>query len=456
MFPIGPWPISDEKFAFARALIEDLSSLGYEIRRDQEAIYFSQRLPNPTTDCRAFYREAHHKLHRIRLKQHAERVLAFEKEFGPHVFVDGATLDFAAIEPRIRPVNLRKDANTSRRDREVVQYLRTYQTISSHMSVGRENAFILEDYGRKEAPVMGVLVLASPRFYQPRRDEVFGWLSPKQLSSLSERKQKRHLKIRMAGLNRTMQVAICCALPPYSLLGVAQLLAVAPFTAIVQQDFANRWYDRRRNPDPDLAAVTTTTSMGTTGTPFQNLRAGRFIDAKSAKRRGANWNRDGEIYARLALTHPWRRDQPLTTNEIFADFRELVSDQTIEQALSLAKAGGAGDLERTYVLIQAMQQIGITEKIFHGNPVGVFLGALDLPSVEALETGHARANRPVLNWDMAVQQFRSDFGEGSRPTKAPGLKPAERAEAIAKRRERASRIRLDDILLSRRLRSSNS
>jgi hypothetical protein len=101
------------------------------------------------------------------------------------------------------------------------------------------------------------------------------------------------------------------------------------------------------------------------------------------------------------------------------------------------------------VLDEAMLQVGIRSDIFRGNPVGFFLGALDQPSVEALESGAARANRPVLSWDLAVQQFRSDFGEAEHPTKMPGVDPAARSRAVANRRDRAKRVRLEDVLLSR-------
>jgi hypothetical protein len=254
----------------------------------------------------------------------------------------------------------------------------------------------------------------------------------------------------MAGLNRTMQVAICCALPPYSHLGAARLLAIAPFTKIVQEDFANRWYDRRRNRDPDLAAVTTTTSMGMTGTPFQALRAAKFLDAQNSPLRGKIWNKDGVIYARLGLIHPWRREKELQTKELFADFSDLVSDATRTLASSLVGTAAA-DRDANSVLQQAMLQVGITPDIFRGNPVGFFLGALDRPSVEALESGEARTARPVLSWDMAVQQFRSDFGEADHATKMPGLDPAVRSEAVAKRRDRAKSVRHEDMLLSRNL-----
>jgi hypothetical protein len=450
MFPIGPWPLTDEQVAFATSLIADLSCLGYRLQHEDDAIFFSQRIPAPKTDPREFFRDAHVKLHRLRLGPHADRIRAFENEFGKDVFVEGAALDLSAIAPRLRPVDLRGQARPHPRDKQIVAYVRAYQTVSSRMSVGRENAYILEDMGRTPPAVMGVLVLASPRYYQPRRDEVLGWLSPRELAAMGERRRKRHQKIRMAGLNRTMQVAICCALPPYSHLGAARLLAVAPFTKLVRDDFADRWYDRRGNPDPDLVAVTTTTSMGMTGTPFQSLRAGKFIDARNAVSRGKNWNREGLIYSRLGTIHPWIAAETLTTRELYADFSGLISDATRALSARLTQVGNAG-ADAEGILRQAMLKIGITTDIFRGHPIGFFLGALDLPSVESLSSGAPRRKRPRLSWDMVVQQFRCDFGEAECPTKMPGLNLVKRADAVAKRRERAKNVAFQNILLSRLL-----
>jgi hypothetical protein len=377
-----------------------------------------------------------------------DRIRAFESEFGQEVFVEGAALDLSAIKPHLRPVDLRRPARPTRKDQGIVAYLRAYQTISSRMSVGRENAYILEDAGRTPPAVMGVLVLASARYYQPRRDEVLGWLPPSELDSMGERRRRRYEKIRMAGLNRTMQVAICCALPPYSHLGAARLLAVAPFTKIVHDDFSERWYHRRNNPNPDLVAVTTTTSMGMTGTPFQSLRAGKFIDARNATKRGKNWNRDGVIYSRLGTTHPWKHTETLTTKELYADFTGLISNATRTLAATFVQDGGAAS-QADAVLRQAMLEIRITTDIFRGHPVGFFLGALDLPSLESLSAGTPRRKRPLLNWDMAVQQFRSDFGEAQCPTRQPGLNPTKHADAVAKRRDRARGATVQHILLSR-------
>jgi hypothetical protein len=128
--------------------------------------------------------------------------------------------------------------------------------------------------------------------------------------------------------------------------------------------------------------------------------------------------------------------------EIFADFSELVSPETRNLALRLAGTAGSDELR------QAMLQVGITANIFRGNPIGFFVGALDRPAVEAIGAGRVRTVRPVLSWDIAVQQFRSDFGEAEHPTKMPGVDLASRSQAVAKRRDRAKRVQYKDILLS--------
>lgn len=225
-------------------------------------------------------------------------------------------------------------------------------------------------------------------------------------------------------------------------LGAARLLALAPFTSIVRDDFASRWYHYRKNRSPDLALVTTSTSMGITGTPFQSLRPAKYLDPANAALRGKVWNREGVIYARLGLSHPWKSDVPIRSPEIFADFSALVSPATRTLALRLARNAGSDELQ------DAMLQVGITANIFRGNPIGIFLGALDRPSVEAVAAGRSRANRPILSWDMAVQQFRSDFGEAEHATKMPGVDPVSRSQAVAKRRDRAIRVQWSDILLS--------
>jgi hypothetical protein len=437
--------LSELGLALARSLIGDLASLGHGIEVAGGVARYA-RAPVEGSN-RTFYREAHVRLHDAHLHEQRDRILELEDHLAPR-FIEGVDVDLSAVAPRLRAVDLRRASATSARDRAAVEYIRSYQTVGSKMSVGRENAFILEDLGQPSVPIMGALVLASPRYFQPRRDEVLGWPTPSGLAGLGEADRSRWRAVREAGLRRIMHVAICCALPPYSQLGAARLLAVAPFTPEVQQAFVGRW--RGSDADPDLAFVTTTSSMGRTGTPFQNLRPALYFDPGISPHRGEKWNRDAKLYARLGEVHPWRRDVAIRAPEPYANFRTLMSEETKDLADQFIVAEQLGDGISDRSLNRAIRRIGLSPEVFRGNPIGVFIGAIDRESVEAVATGVPRRNRPVLSWELAVRKFRSDFGAEPDPERKTGVDKTARAEAVVARRARAKAVKMDDILLSRR------
>jgi hypothetical protein len=333
MFPRAAWPLSDEENSFVASLISDLTDLGYKFLIEDRIVSCSQKMPTSVEQYREFYYKAHGRLHLERLRENVERIVSFEKTFGDSVFLEGKALDVAAIQPKLRAVDLRRKAQPDLRDIEIVAYLRLYQTVGSRRSVGRENVFILEDSGNSNA-VMGVLVLASPRYYQQKRDEVLGWPTPSMTKSLLPEERTQAEDRRLYGLKRMMQVSIWCALPPYNHLGVARLLATAPLSDFVRNDYANRWGESD-NYDSDLAIVTTSTSMGMTGTPFQNVRCASKMTKDNILIRGSNWNSDGDVYARLGERHPWNRLVELKSKNTFANFRPLLSEATYERAATV-------------------------------------------------------------------------------------------------------------------------
>jgi hypothetical protein len=439
-------PLSDLGIAFARSLIGDLACLGHQIEIVDGVPRYCFGSVQGTH--RSFYRDAHLRLHEAQLRGRLDRILELEADIGG-AFAEGGNLDFEAVTPRLRPVDMRRESGAVRRDRAVVQYLRSYQTVGSKMSVGRENAFILEDVGQTEKRLMGVLVLASPRYFQPRRDEVLGWPTPSRLRPLTDAEQAHWRAVRESGLIRMMHVAVCCALPPYSQLGAAKLLAVAPFTGEVRRVFETRW--RHKDPDPDLALLTTTSSMGRTGTPFQDLRTALYFDPAKSAPRGEKWNRHARLYARLADTHPWQPGVPIASPELFANFESLVTDKTRRIADSFLAERSLQAKSPDQALAHAMRLVGLGAHIFRGNPVGVFLGAIDRESIEAVATGRPRVVRSVASWEMAIGKFRRDFGAEPDPERKTGADWQARAEAVAARRARAQQVQTTDILLSQRL-----
>jgi len=458
MFPVNGWPLSNQELSFVESLFEDLSPLGLAVSIEGNRLRFTQTAPTSTAHYKEFYAEAHRRLHKESVIGKLRSILEFEDTYGPSAFIEGKDLKLGTIDPHLRSVDLRRKAHPSPRDCAIVDYLRAYQTVASRRSVGRENAYILEDHGHTNRRIMGVLVLASSRYYQPHRDEVLGWALPTELKRLSSRRQRRAERIRLAGLNRTMQVAVCCALPPYSRLGAASLLAVAPFMSNIRDDFKARWYNAKSNRDPDLVAVTTTTTMSLTGTPFQALYASMFFDEASSDTRGEKWNGENTIYARLGDRHPWLDNVRIRAREPHANFQRLLSARTWNLALGVA--GPRIDDKRREWLLQCMspqlrgkllqhviQNVGLSTRIFQGNPVGVFLGAVDRPALEALKEGRPRQARPIFSWSKAVARFKNEFDteQANRST------DAQRRDAVRERANRALQTTLDEIRLSSHL-----
>ncbi len=224
---------------------------------------------------------------------------------------------------------------------------------------------------------------------------------------------------------------------------------MVPFTAVVRDEFAQRW----KREDPDLAVVTTTTSMGLTGVPFQALRRKKFADEDNIKKFGANWNRQGNLYYRLGKSCPWQPERHLKSPDIFAYFNTLLGSETYARARRLSGAEAPEEISDLKGLTRALSSLGLNRQMFRGNPMGVFVGAVDRESIDALMTGRPRIERPVLDWNLAVRHFLSDFSEreGDSPTKKPGVNTLELMKGKANRRKRASEVTFDEILLSRRL-----
>jgi hypothetical protein len=448
VFPRTGWPLSSKELEFAQSIIRDLSVLGYDLSIEDDVIRYSQKTP-AATEYRNFYHPAHEKLHRQVLKAYEDRILAIEREFGD-IFTDGKRIEFSAIQPRLRSVDLRQASGPAERDCAIVEYVRLYQTVASRGSVGRENAYIVEDMGNGGV-VIGVLVLSSPRYFQPLRDEFLGWQTPKQLRALRQKEREQRILARHAGLARMMQVSVCCALPPYSRLGAARLLATAPFTDLVRSDFASRWQPKYGLKASDLAMVTTTTSMGLTGTPFQNIRAKDKMTALNLSIRGNNWNREGNVYSRLGDIHPWVGSKSLTARGMFASFHSLVSDGTMGLARRLFDLEQEAAVSPAVLLNRAISRVGLSPRIFRGNPMGMFVGALNRESIEAVAAGNARPHAPVLSWDLAVRKFTVDFRHTLAPTEIRDQSTRKRVEAALNRIDRAKSVTLRDVLLSNRL-----
>ena len=132
MFPKTGWPLSQTELEFAESLIADLGTLGYSLSASRESLLFGQEIPTPQHEHRKFFHTAHAKVHAGLLEPQLEAIIATEKRFGSEIFVDGESLELGRIDPFLRPVNLRA-SDVSPRDKAVVEYVRSYQTVGSRL-----------------------------------------------------------------------------------------------------------------------------------------------------------------------------------------------------------------------------------------------------------------------------------------------------------------------------------
>jgi hypothetical protein len=260
---------------------------------------------------------------------------------------------------------------------------------------------LLWDEGQTDHfPLIGVAVLASPRFSQRLRDHHLGWKPDYPRTSRHFDEKER--AIREAGLARMMQLAVACAIPPYNVLSGAWLAALAPLTDMGQEAFARSV--RKPGADPDLAAVVTTTGKRLSGAPFRGHRVGQLSNGQIDAAQGAS----GDIFVRA---RPVNDIPPLR-----ASFANLVSETTTRRACELFEAERPEQFQRVRrveraAMSFALRRLGLHRSLFDGNEMGVHIGMLGADTQRYLADGTPRplSKRPRLNWDQVVAVWTKRF-----------------------------------------------
>ncbi len=388
-----------------KSLFRDLAPLGHSAKRVSKGRYqitlaeIGDFAPDQTGRI-SFYDAAHEVCHVALLLSRADFIKSFETEHGD-IFARMKMFQPSAIVPTLEIVDF---ANP--RHRDIVQYLCLYQTVTSRKFVGRRMGLLAWDVGQTgHRPLIGGAVLASPRWSQALRDHYLGWVSDYPKSSLRHDPQAR--AIRDAGLRRMMQLSVACALPPYNMLSGAWLMALTPFTELGQQAFA---YAARKDADPDLAVVVTTTGKGASGAPFRNHRLKQLCKDHS--------DTSGNVFVRAAPTE--------NLPALRASFKDLVSPRTVKLARKLFRApfpkrSRPVDDVNDAAIKHMLRRFELKPDIFDGNEIGVHVGMLSAETKQHLATGTPRPpnKRLRLDWNHVttiwlrkfLPQLESDVSE---------------------------------------------
>jgi|ERR1051326_1561034 hypothetical protein len=421
-------------------LFRDLEPLGHSVERlTRRRFSLAISEPDDHVSEEKFWDRAHNMRHLMLVSERANEISAFEARHAD-VFVRMEVFQPSAIRPSLEVVDFADE-----RHRSIVDYFTLYQSVTSRKRVGRQMGLLLWDTGQTaHTPLIGAAVLASARYSQHFRDVHLGWKPDYPRTSVHFDEQAR--SVRVNGLAKMMQLSVACALPPYNILSGAWLAALSPFTELGQQAFAAA---ARKEPDPDLAVVVTTTGKGISGAPFRGHRVGQLSDGHIEAAPGAS----GDVFARAA---PVVGAPPLR-----ASFEGLISKETLQRATKLFAREDAKEFAQATNHIEqsaisyALRRLGLNRQIFAGNEMGVHIGMLgrDTPGYLAAGLSRPPRKRPRLEWDTVVAVWArrflppSDSGQDTAtPETLTSHKIARRRRLEAARSYPQDRIRLSSLI----------
>lgn len=220
-----------------RARVErHLNSQGFIVRNG--------RLIAPVSDDKDHLRSLH--IWAVRDQQERARpaLHRFETRFIRRL-LSGPELNPSRIDPVLLPIE-----GATSEDSRLWRWASLHWSIPVSTGYGRRLRFLVVDRGHRDA-VIGLIGLADPVYGLGARDKWIGW-SPDQ--------RRRRLVC-------LMDAFVLGAVPPYNTLCGGKLVALLASSRDVRMAFLARYAHRptlieERDPDADLALVTTTSALG--------------------------------------------------------------------------------------------------------------------------------------------------------------------------------------------------
>jgi len=245
------------KETFLRLVSQDLRSFGLGARtvRRGSLLSFHFSLGEISTSCRL---EAIKREQIRRVSAESGFINRMRAGGVTQLFIDETRLNVNAIEPVIHFCR-------SPEEFALFRYCRMLQSVPAPKLLYRQIAALVRDHGQPGAPLMGIFGLSSPVYSMRCRDRALGW-------SDTARKEN--------GLKSSMQLNICMAVPPYSSLRGAKLIAAIAASTSSAAEFERRYGNRTTH----LETIVTTTATGIHSPIFNRIML----------RRGGLYRRIGE------------------------------------------------------------------------------------------------------------------------------------------------------------------
>lgn len=275
--------------------------------------------------------------------------------------IGGTELEIGKISPRI-------DICHTQNDFDIFRFCFLSQSVPAPQLVFRRLPILVRDDGQEGSPIMGAIGLCSAGYAIGCRDRLLGW---NDLTGAG---------LKSRNLESCMQLRICMALPPYTYLRAARLMA-----ALVFSDPVARAVRCRYGYSNQLIAVTTSSAIGLHSAMFNRIML-----------------RPGGLYRRIGQTGGYST--------------LCFGPETVDAAKSLILSidGPRPDLIRhpIWLLKRAMSLCNFPRMhresfLTIAIPKGVYFGAADANAIEALSNLSTSAAPRAF----AVEEIMNYWGE---------------------------------------------
>lgn len=301
------------------------------------------------------------------------------------------TIRLADIQPALQVEAL------SPTDERLV-YARLLQSIRSSPGVGRQIVGVVRDQGHSGSPVMGVIAVGQPQYFQGERDFFLGWANPQLVT--------RAARTRESGLPHIGQLSLFVAVPPYDRLGVVRMLPPIVFTTEFGRTF-------KKDRCKELAGVVCTAALGE---HVPALRKHRIENLTASPRRTGRASslvnsEHSELYRRLSGLQR-KRTRVL----------ELASSETRRLAAALSKTVRTDEPQSKRMpqwqrdVCTALRLVALPLTLFDANFVATYYGSVSKEQDNALRLGIEPPPVQKLSFqkiagawrDFAVSRYKID------------------------------------------------
>jgi hypothetical protein len=307
---------------------------------------------------------------RVRLAANAEALKSFETAH-PQLFRPVFDLDTHAIVPEI--VACDDDAELNR----IFDYYLFQQSIESSVNRGRFGRFLIYDRAVACRPVMGIIGLSSPVYFNGARDAALAWPATGRREGKQWFKDPRAQKRRDRGLLSLAHITAAALVPPYSdNLKLGRLLSSLCFSDDVV-GFMEARYER------PITALTTTGGWGGSAGSYQRIRL-RRTDSESL----------GHLFVSLEGQTP-------SLNQTLAYFSEPLFRAALgihlgesSERSSRYKEFARDKSVRDDLFIWTLGYLGLPRAATYVNRISHYLGAVSEDGIRYLRKG-ARGAAPA-------------------------------------------------------------